>query len=88
MPELQTDQFLWYISTKDGKMMEYSINNFSNEDEVRNSSETKVLTLDSSQKYQQIFGFGGAMTDAVALNIRTLSNETQHKLLEFVISFI
>ncbi|XP_050449095.1 lysosomal acid glucosylceramidase-like isoform X2 [Cataglyphis hispanica] len=83
MPQLQTDQFLWYISTKDGKMMEYSINNFSNEDEIKNKSERiKVLTIDSSLKYQQIFGFGGAMTDAAALNIRTLSNETQHKLLE------
>ncbi|KAM0724831.1 Lysosomal acid glucosylceramidase [Formica fusca] len=81
VPQLQKDQFLWYISTKDGKMMEYSINNFS-ENEVKNMSETKVLTLDSSQKYQKIFGFGGAMTDAAALNIRTLSNETQHQLLE------
>lgn len=67
--------------------MEYSINNFS-ENEVKNMSETKVLTLDSSQKYQQIFGFGGAMTDAAALNIRTLSNETQHQLLEYITSFI
>lgn len=89
VPQLQTNQFLWYISTKDGKMMEYSINNFSNEDEVKNKSERiKVLTVDSSQKYQQIFGFGGAMTDAAALNIRNLSNETQHKLLEYVINFI
>lgn len=85
VPQLQKDQFLWYISTKDGKMMEYSINNFSTKNESKNS---KVLTLDSSQQYQKIFGFGGAMTDAAALNIRTLSNKTQQNLLEYVTGFI
>lgn len=86
VPHLQQDQFLWYTSTKDGKMMESSINNFSTENDDKNIS--KVLTLDSNKKYQPIFGFGGAMTDATALNIRTLSNETQHKLLGYVTGFI
>lgn len=80
MPELNEDQFLWYITTKDGKMMEHSINNFSTENKIENKF--TVLTLDKNQKFQKIFGFGGAMTDAAALNIRTLSNKTQHKLLE------
>lgn len=79
VPQLQQDQFLWYTSTKDGKMMESSINNFSKN---KDKNMSKVLTLDSNKKHQQIFGFGGAMTDAAALNIRTLSNETQRQLLE------
>lgn len=86
VPQLQQNQFLWYTSTKDGKMMESSINNFSTENKDKNIS--KVLTLDSNKKYQSIFGFGGAMTDAAAINIRSLSNKTQQKLLEYVTDFI
>lgn len=47
-----------------------------------------VLTVDSSQTYQEIQGFGGAMTDATALNIKKLSNGTQQVLLEYVIGII
>ncbi|XP_011867654.1 PREDICTED: glucosylceramidase-like [Vollenhovia emeryi] len=78
-PNLQQDQFSWYISTMDGKRMQLSVNNFSDSNETENDI---VLTVNSANTYQTIQGFGGAMTDAAALNIRTLSNETQHKLLE------
>lgn len=88
VPQLQSDQFLWYTSTKDGKMMEYTINNFSTENTDKNEPTANVLRLDRNQKYQQILGFGGAMTDAAALNIGTLSKETQRQLLKYVIGFI
>lgn len=65
--------------------MDYTVNYFSTENEVKNMSDTMLLTLDNNQKYQEIFGFGGAMTDAAALNIRTLSNETQNRLFEYVV---
>lgn len=79
-PKLQQNQFLWYTSTQDGKRMQLSVNDFS-----KNESENNVrLIVDSSETYQQIYGFGGAMTDAAALNIRSLSNDTQYKLLEYV----
>ncbi|XP_029161310.1 lysosomal acid glucosylceramidase-like [Nylanderia fulva] len=77
--KLQQDEFLWYFSTKDGKILEYSINKFSVENEAKNNC---VLTLNSNKKYQQISGFGGGLTDSVALNIKSLSNDTQDKLLE------
>lgn len=78
-PMLQQNQVLWYTSTKEGKRMHTSTMNFSNTNEV----ETKlVLVVNSNQTYQQIFGFGGAMTDAAALNIRSLSKNTQRLLLE------
>lgn len=39
------------------------------------------LTLVPYQKYQKIRGFGGAMTDAAAINILSLSAGTQEQLL-------
>lgn len=39
------------------------------------------LTIDPHQKYQKIKGFGGAMTDAAAINILSLSAATQDQLL-------
>lgn len=39
------------------------------------------LTIDPRQKYQKIRGFGGAMTDAAAINILSLSVATQDQLL-------
>ncbi|XP_011064043.1 PREDICTED: glucosylceramidase-like [Acromyrmex echinatior] len=77
--KLQQNQLLWYTSTQDGKRMQSSIMNFS----AKNESEIDlVLTVDINQKFQKIQGFGGAMTDAAALNIKSLSNNTQQILLE------
>lgn len=39
------------------------------------------LTLARNQKYQKIRGFGGAMTDAAAINILSLSAGAQDQLL-------
>jgi len=39
------------------------------------------LTIVPFQKYQQLRGFGGAMTDAAAVNILSLSPGTQDQLL-------
>lgn len=39
------------------------------------------FTINPSQKYQKIRGFGGAMTDAAAINILSLSAATQDQLL-------
>ncbi|KYN23063.1 Glucosylceramidase [Trachymyrmex cornetzi] len=76
---LQENQLLYYTSTEDGKRMQLSVMNFT----AKNESETGlVLTVDNNQKFQKIQGFGGAMTDAAALNIRSLSNKTQQILLE------
>lgn len=77
--KLQQNQFLWYTSTKDGKRLQLSVNNFS----AKNESDNDVIFIvDGNYTYQQIQGFGGAMTDAAALNIRSLSNETQRNLFE------
>lgn len=75
--QISSQQYAQYTSSKSGKRFQLSIENFSTY-----SENNIVLTVDSKLKYQDIHGFGGAMTDSAALNIRTLSNETQSKLLE------
>ncbi|KAK6038327.1 hypothetical protein COOONC_24169 [Cooperia oncophora] len=41
-----------------------------------------TITIDARKSHQSIIGFGGAFTDAVGINLRSLSEETQKKLLE------
>lgn len=41
-----------------------------------------LLTLQPEQKFQKVKGFGGAMTDAAALNILALSPPAQNLLLK------
>lgn len=85
-PVLQKDQFVWYTSTQDGKRLQLSVANFSTES--NSDSNDLVLTVDSNQKFQIIEGFGGAMTDAAALNMRNLSSATRGILLEYVIGIM
>lgn len=70
--------------------IDFSVKNESNQStiEPQYTENNLVLMVDSSQKYQEIQGFGGAMTDAAALNIKKLSNDTQQVLLEYVIGII
>jgi O-glycosyl hydrolase len=78
---LQAGQFLRYTSTKDGQRLQLTVDSFSS----NNDENESVLLVDRDKKYQMINGFGGAITDAVALNLRTLSNKTQQQLLKYVI---
>ena len=41
-----------------------------------------TVTLDPSKKYQSILGFGGALTDASAVNFNKLDAATQEQVLE------
>lgn len=73
--------------------IDFSIKNESNQSTIEPKyteyiENDLVLTVNSSQMYQEMQGFGGAMTDAAALNIKKLSNGTQHVLLEYVIGII
>ena len=41
-----------------------------------------TIRLNKSVRYQEIFGFGGAFTDAAGINIAKLSQDAQTKLIE------
>lgn len=79
---LNKGQFQLYTTTKDGERLQLFVNNFAK------TANGTILTVDKNEKFQMIFGFGGAMTDAAALNIRSLSNSARHKLLEYVIGIV
>uniref|UniRef100_A0A915EMS8 Glucosylceramidase n=1 Tax=Ditylenchus dipsaci TaxID=166011 RepID=A0A915EMS8_9BILA len=53
---------------------------------VYRSSDRKIpsvtIAVDNSRKYQKIFGFGGAFTDAAGINMKSLSETTQQTLME------
>ncbi|XP_014480391.1 PREDICTED: glucosylceramidase-like isoform X2 [Dinoponera quadriceps] len=76
--QVQENQYVTYTSTESGQRLNISIGNFSN----GYSSCDITITVDTSKAFQEIFGFGGAMTDAAALNIRNLREPTQQKLIE------
>ncbi|KAJ4442943.1 hypothetical protein ANN_04541 [Periplaneta americana] len=40
-----------------------------------------ICSINSSDLYQEIYGFGGAITDSVGINLKSLSNDAQEMLL-------
>uniref|UniRef100_A0A3P8UKH6 Glucosylceramidase n=1 Tax=Cynoglossus semilaevis TaxID=244447 RepID=A0A3P8UKH6_CYNSE len=70
-------KFSSYLSSMSGSRLEPQLGRIQG-----NSSGTGLrLTISREQKYQKIRGFGGAMTDAAAINILSLSAGTQEQLL-------
>uniref|UniRef100_A0A3Q2PZJ7 Glucosylceramidase n=2 Tax=Fundulus heteroclitus TaxID=8078 RepID=A0A3Q2PZJ7_FUNHE len=70
-------QFSTYLSSRAGSRMEPGRGQV----QVNSSGAGVRLTLAPYQKYQRIRGFGGAMTDAAAINILSLSAGAQEQLL-------
>ncbi|CAK9804383.1 Lysosomal acid glucosylceramidase [Anthophora plagiata] len=68
----------WYVSSKGGLRMSLSTLQATNS--CRNSNST-VLDIDTSKRYQTIFGYGAAFTDSAGMNIGTLSQATQDQLM-------
>ena len=74
-----TSHLTGFVSNRAGSRLErYSVQWRSG------NTETVGVTINvtRSVKYQQLFGFGGAFTDAAGINIAKLSPEAQQKLIE------
>ncbi|CAL8247259.1 unnamed protein product [Lota lota] len=70
-------QFTAYLSSKAGSRLEEVQGQV-----IKNTTAVGLrLTIVPFQKYQEVRGFGGAMTDAAAYNILSLSPGTQDQLL-------
>ncbi|KAK6024154.1 hypothetical protein OSTOST_10041, partial [Ostertagia ostertagi] len=67
-----------YTSSRSGKRLEKSTISIS---EGASSSDV-TITIDARETFQSIIGFGGAFTDAVGINLRSLSEQAQRNLLE------
>ena len=53
---------------------------FTNEKEL-NGSEGKTITINRNKKYQRLLGFGGAFTDAAAINILGLGSGMSQRII-------
>ncbi|KZC06829.1 Glucosylceramidase [Dufourea novaeangliae] len=72
--------FYWYVSTKTGLRLSMTEGQFS-ENTRPPFATTVTLTVNSTKKYQTIFGFGGAFTDSAGIQISKLSKPTQDQLI-------
>uniref|UniRef100_A0A8C4PTC5 Glucosylceramidase n=1 Tax=Equus asinus asinus TaxID=83772 RepID=A0A8C4PTC5_EQUAS len=70
--------FSRYESTRSGRRMELSLGTI----QANRTGTGLLLTLQPDQKFQKVKGFGGAMTDAAALNILALSPAARNLLLK------
>ncbi|XP_007178499.1 lysosomal acid glucosylceramidase [Balaenoptera acutorostrata] len=70
--------FSRFESTRSGRRMELSLGTI----QANRTGTGLLLTLQPDQKFQKVKGFGGAMTDAAALNILALSPPARDLLLK------
>ncbi|XP_069690289.1 uncharacterized protein [Periplaneta americana] len=79
---LRDGMYLHYISSSAGRRLDLNSGQFvSNPFPRLRGRRPVVMRVDTSRRYQEIYGFGGAMTDAAGLNIATLSKATQETLI-------
>ncbi|XP_072384328.1 lysosomal acid glucosylceramidase-like isoform X1 [Diabrotica undecimpunctata] len=72
-----------YTSNKAGLRFSKSEGTFKN----ITSNAWNPIFVDRSRTYQTIIGFGGAITDAAGINIKSLSGEAQQNLMNFFRSY-
>ncbi|PSN38554.1 Glucosylceramidase [Blattella germanica] len=75
--DIPDGQVFAYVSNKAGQRFERSILKFVPEA----GSVDAQFSVDRSTVYQEMFGIGGAMTDAAGINIASLSQDAQDNLL-------
>ena len=68
----------WYVTNKQGLRMSMSQKKFGID---QSSTSDVILNVDATKRYQTIFGFGGAFTDAVGINLKNLSLGTRDHLI-------
>ncbi|XP_013882930.1 glucosylceramidase [Austrofundulus limnaeus] len=73
-------QYSSYLSSMEGSRLEARQGQI--QVRTNGSAPGLRLTMDPVQKYQRLRGFGGAMTDAAAINILSLSAGAQEQLLQ------
>ena len=75
---MDAGQAVLYTSTQDGKRLERTVVTSTRQ----LPTDAIEIYIDVRQKHQQIFGFGGAFTDAAAININSLPAPMQDTILK------
>ncbi|XP_030832503.1 lysosomal acid glucosylceramidase [Strongylocentrotus purpuratus] len=76
---LLADHFTYYTSSKASDRFAKRIAPISAKSNA--SASTVNLTINTSDLYQKVLGFGGAVTDSMALSVKNLSAATQNHLI-------
>ncbi|CAH1363810.1 unnamed protein product, partial [Tenebrio molitor] len=74
--KVEQPQLLIYTSNKAGSRFEQTTGQFEQSDAPDNQ-----IRIDPAQKFQTILGWGGAFTDAAGINLDSLNEQLQEKLL-------
>jgi glucosylceramidase len=74
--KVEQPQLLVYTSNKAGSRFEQTTGQF----EQSKAADNQIL-INSEQKFQTVLGWGGAFTDATGINIDSLDEQLQEKLL-------
>lgn len=54
---------------------------------LKDQNDGIIVNVNSTVRYQQIIGFGGAFTDSAGFNIKNLSKDAQQNLLRYCCNF-
>ncbi|XP_069690964.1 lysosomal acid glucosylceramidase-like [Periplaneta americana] len=79
--ELKFGEFLHYTSSRSGQRMHVQYHYLMDLYQEYPGSGVHICCINSSDLYQEIYGFGGAITDSVGINLKSLSNDAQEMLL-------
>ncbi|EEC01398.1 glucosylceramidase, putative, partial [Ixodes scapularis] len=71
-----------YESSKAGKRFDKTTLSFNKPANLDGNDDAVSVVIDSSKKYQSIFGFGGAFTDAAGINLQSLPEQLQEAVLK------
>ncbi|XP_032527246.2 lysosomal acid glucosylceramidase-like [Danaus plexippus] len=77
----ESGTFATYTSSKEGKRFYKQINDIQSRDPSVSDDEGNVFLLDPTIRYQNIEGFGGAVTDSAGINLKSLPLAAQRKLI-------
>lgn len=75
--------YIKYTSNKAGLRFEKEIGTFPTESNNNIIQSNQIILIDSETRYQTIEGWGGAFTDSFGINIKSLPDQAQIKLLKY-----
>ncbi|VDN59158.1 unnamed protein product [Dracunculus medinensis] len=79
--DLKPFEAIIYESSESGKRFQKTTTGFTNYSKYANKSQQRRIVVNEKQKFQKIFGFGGAFTDASGINLNSLSEKTREALI-------
>ncbi|KAL6254876.1 hypothetical protein P5V15_014218 [Pogonomyrmex californicus] len=74
-------KYVLITSSKSGLRFRKLSGEYSNTKETVNNPLSRKIIINQTDVYQEIYGFGGSVTDAAAINIQNLTHETSEYLL-------